>query len=174
MKSEILPPELKSIQELLAVDTRYYVPKYQRSFAWTADEVEELWDDVLSAMDRRAEYFLGTIVVQKKGPGKYEIIDGQQRLACLSMIFSSIKNILKSRADQRDEQVFSDFLGSRGYARHALPKPKLELNKINNETYVRFVVQSENLDQVQEALRKKNLHASNKYLLEAYSFFLQR
>src|SRR5258708_7469326 len=116
MKSEILPPELKSIQELLAVDTRYYVPKHQRSFAWTADEVEELWDDVLSAMDRRAEYFLGTIVVQKQGPGKYEIIDGQQRLACLSMIFSSIKNVFKSRTDPRDEQVFSDFLGSRGYA----------------------------------------------------------
>ena len=173
MKSEILPPELKSIQELLAGDSRYYVPKYQRSFAWTADEVEELWDDVLSAMGRRAEYFLGTIVVQKKGAGKFEIIDGQQRLACLSMIFSSIRNALTSRSDDRQELVFSDFLGSRGYVRNALPSPKLELNKINNETYVSFVIRSQNLDDIRTELRKKNLHISNKLLLEAYAFFMQ-
>ena len=62
MKAGILPPELKSIEQLFISDARYMVPKYQRSFAWGADEIEELWEDLLSAMTRKSEYFAGTIM----------------------------------------------------------------------------------------------------------------
>jgi len=65
--------------------------------------------------------------------------------------------------DDRQGLVFTDFLGSRGYTKNALPKPKLELNKINNETYVNFVVESKNFDEVLKELRKKNLNTSNKW-----------
>jgi uncharacterized protein with ParB-like and HNH nuclease domain len=78
MQIGILPPELKNIDQLFAGDVRFTVPKYQRSFAWTADETEELWDDLIGAVRRTGEYFLGTIVLHKKPPSEpQEIIDGQ-------------------------------------------------------------------------------------------------
>lgn len=109
MASGILPPELKSIEQLFTGDARFRVPQYQRSFAWGADEVEELWDDVLAAMGRKNDYFIGTLVLQSNKQGLFEIIDGQQRLTCISMIFSAVRNAFRARNDSREEKVFAGF-----------------------------------------------------------------
>jgi len=173
MDQGILPPELKSIEQLFTPDAVFSVPLYQRSFAWGPDEIDELWEDVLSALTRKAEYFLGTIVLQSVGSASYEIIDGQQRLACLSMLFSAVRALFKAAGDSRDERIFVGFLGARDFVKDAQPRPKLVLNRTNNETFVQYVVQTEPLDVVTEALKAKGLHASNKLLLEAYRFFLE-
>lgn len=57
MQIGILSPELKSIEQLFAGNARFSVPRYQRSFAWTADETEELWEDLFGAVKRSGEYF---------------------------------------------------------------------------------------------------------------------
>src|ERR1051325_1776090 len=93
MNKGILPPELKSIAQLLTGDACFAVPKYQRSFAWGQDEVEELWEDIQSAATRGGDYFLGTLVLHRRGNAPQEIIDGQQRLTCVSMVFSAIRNV---------------------------------------------------------------------------------
>src|SRR4051812_43006417 len=113
METGILPPELKTIEQLFTGDARYLVPPYQRSFAWGNDEVEELWDDVTSTVKRASEYFLGTIVLQKTGVNEFEIIDGQQRLACMTMMFSAIRNVFLAARDDRAEQVRVNFLGAK-------------------------------------------------------------
>jgi hypothetical protein len=174
MDKGILPPELKSIEQLFTPDAVFSVPLYQRSFAWGPDETTELWEDVLSAMDRGAEYFLGTVVLQTVGPASYEIIDGQQRLACLSMLFAAVRALFKSAGDPRDERIFISFLGARDFSKDAQPRPKLVLNRTNNETFVQYVVQTEPIEVVTEALKSKGLHESNRLLLEAYRFFLDR
>jgi uncharacterized protein with ParB-like and HNH nuclease domain len=66
MQIGILPPELKSIEQLFTGDFRYAVPKYQRSFAWGPDEIGELWEDLVASINRQGEYFLGTIVLHRK------------------------------------------------------------------------------------------------------------
>lgn len=172
METGILPPELKSIEQLFAGDSRFSVPKYQRNFAWRSDETEELWEDVLSAVLRKGDYFLGTIVLHRRSPGSLEIIDGQQRLACVSMIFSAIRNLFLSNRDERANQIARDFLGAKGYSRDATLTPKLVLNKINNETFVQYIIDSKNLTDVEKALRSKVLHESNRILLQAYKYFL--
>src|SRR5258706_14746445 len=106
----ILQPELKSIEQLFISDARYLVPKYQRSLAWGADEIEELWEDLLSAIERKSEYFAGTLVLHRKTSGPQEIIDGQQRLICISMIFGAITNVFKASHDERVERLFLSFL----------------------------------------------------------------
>ncbi len=65
MPSGILPPELKAIEGLLSGDKTFTVPKYQRNFSWTKDEVRELWEDTCTAAEGgKQDYFLGTIVVR--------------------------------------------------------------------------------------------------------------
>jgi len=174
MNKGILPPELKSIEQLLTGDARFAVPKYQRSFAWGQDEVEELWEDILAATDRGGDYFLGTLVLHKKGNAPQEIIDGQQRLACVSMIFSAIRNVYLAANDTRADQMFVAFLGAKDFTRDAQPHPKVVLNQVNNETYLQHVITSRNLTEVEAALKDKRLHDSNKALLRAYRYFLDK
>jgi uncharacterized protein with ParB-like and HNH nuclease domain len=172
MQIGILPPELKSIEELFSGSMRFSVPKYQRSFSWTADETAELWDDLFGAVKREGEYFLGTVVLHRKSPEAHEIIDGQQRLSCITMLFSAIRNVFLSSHDNRATQIQADFLGSKGYARNATLNPKLALNKINNETFLQYVLESEDSSKIDLLFKKKDVHPSNRLLLEAYKYFL--
>ena len=65
MPSGILPPELKTVEEILSGDKIFIIPKYQRHFAWTKDEVQELWEDVGTAIEGgKPDYFIGTIVTR--------------------------------------------------------------------------------------------------------------
>lgn len=172
MQIGILPPELKSIEQLFAGNARFSVPRYQRSFAWTADETDELWEDLLNAAQRSGEYFLGTIVLHRTDTEDKAIIDGQQRLACIAMLFSAIRNIFLANGDSRAVQIETTFLGSKGYSRDATLTPKLALNKVNNETFVQNVATSEDSAKVDAILKRKDIHPSNRLLLEAYKFFL--
>jgi len=174
MENGILPPELKSIEQLFTGDVRYAVPKYQRSFAWDTDEIEELWEDLFSAVSNSRDYFLGTIVLHKKKSEPQEIIDGQQRLTCVSMIFSAIRNVFLAAEDSRAEQLFHAFLGAKDFTRDAMLRPKLVLNHVNDEVYVQHIVNSHNLELIDTTLKNKNLHESNKLLLKAYRFFLSK
>jgi hypothetical protein len=174
MPGGILPPELKAVEELLSGDKIFTVPKYQRNFAWTKDEVQELWEDVGTAIEGgKPDYFIGTIVTRDQ-ERSFEIIDGQQRLACLSMIFSAIRNVFRAKNDNRAEQVFLKFLGSKDFSAQSVPKPKLVLNQHNNPIYEQFVIENVNSVEVGKELKKKTLSLSNRLLLEAYKFFLDQ
>jgi uncharacterized protein with ParB-like and HNH nuclease domain len=172
MQIGILAPELKSIEQLFAGNGRFSVPRYQRSFAWTADETEELWEDLFGAVQRSGEYFLGTIVLHRTDSPAQNIIDGQQRLACITMLFSAIRNVFLAAKDGRALQIELAFLGSKDFSRGATVAQKLSLNKVNNETFVEYVLGSKDASEVEINLKRKDLNASNHLLLEAYRYFL--
>jgi len=159
MQIGILSPELKSIEQLFAGNARFSVPRYQRSFAWTADETEELWEDLFRAVEREGEYFLGTVVLHRTATG-HSIIDGQQRLACIVMLFSAVRNVFMSQRDGRAQQIDLSFLGSKDFTRDATIDPKLALNKINNETFLQYILQSPDLDKVDLKLKSKDRYMS--------------
>jgi uncharacterized protein with ParB-like and HNH nuclease domain len=72
---------------------RHQVPIYQRSFVWTEEEqqVEELLTDVGEAFERKEEFFLGSIVViSTKNDQPLIVVDGQQRLAVISLLIAKI------------------------------------------------------------------------------------
>ncbi len=118
------------------------VPRYQRNFAWTADETSELWDDVFGAVDRSGDYFLGTIVLHR-ATSDTGIIDGQQRIACIAILFSAIRNVFLAQSDSRAGQIEIAFLGAKGFERDAELTPKLAFNKTNNEMFLQHVLTSE-------------------------------
>ena len=45
MPGGIISTELKAVEELLSGGKTFTVPKYQRNFSWTKDEVKVPWDD---------------------------------------------------------------------------------------------------------------------------------
>ena len=81
-----------SVNRLLNEDT-YAIPLYQRNFAWTYDEIEQLLNDVADAFQENRDnyYYIGTLVVNKE-KDIFKIIDGQQRTTALNLIALALKH----------------------------------------------------------------------------------
>ena len=78
--------ETKFVNEVAG---KFFVPAYQRGYRWGESEVRRLLDDVynLSKYDERRSYCLQPIVVKNFGDENFELIDGQQRLTTIFLIY---------------------------------------------------------------------------------------
>jgi len=102
MKIETSETNLESF--FSGLSTSYRVPNYQRDYSWTEEEIEQLWADLIVAFESRTTYFVGTLVLNSEpggaaGDGHFDIVDGQQRLSTLSIIFCIIRNVGRELAD---------------------------------------------------------------------------
>lgn len=68
----------------------FYIPSYQRGYRWSETEVVRLLDDIYQ--NGKKNYCLQPVVVRKK-EDRYELIDGQQRLTTLYLIYKYMKNV---------------------------------------------------------------------------------
>ncbi|MDJ0844657.1 DUF262 domain-containing protein [Crocosphaera sp.] len=79
---------------------QFEIPSYQRPYAWSTDQVLELINDLLDAFpypDKDSSiYFLGSIILIQKSEKskKVEVVDGQQRLTTLNLLFSVCRDLL--------------------------------------------------------------------------------
>ena len=102
----------KQIADVFSDNYAFTIPPYQRPYAWEIQQASELLDDLLEAMapNSRSEglYFLGSIVLVKT-PGKPEakVVDGQQRLTTLTILFSVLRDLTdgEARKISRDTYV---------------------------------------------------------------------
>jgi uncharacterized protein with ParB-like and HNH nuclease domain len=74
----------------------FYIPSYQRGYRWGNDEVNDLLEDLFEFIyqDAQQKYCLQPIVVKEMPDGKYEVLDGQQRLTTIFIILKSLKKYL--------------------------------------------------------------------------------
>ena len=67
----------------------FVVPNYQRGYRWSKIDVERLLDDVFTFDEKNNQtYCLQPVVVKRKENGEFELVDGQQRLTTLFLIYS--------------------------------------------------------------------------------------
>jgi len=90
------------LKKIFSDDFVFTIPPYQRAYAWTTEESEELLQDLLRAMhgeeesiDELPPYFLGSIVLIKDDEPDAQVVDGQQRLATLTMLLSALRSLVK-------------------------------------------------------------------------------
>ena len=76
----------------------YRVPRFQRPYSWTRDELEEFWSDTI--VEGEADYFIGSIVAFTAGPGVYGIVDGQQRLTTITMLLCCIRDAFEKEGNK--------------------------------------------------------------------------
>ena len=80
---------------------RTTVPPNQRSFKWTTEHVAELLGDIDEAMDDGAdEHFVGTMVMKDGDPAQ-DVLDGQQRLATVSLLLGALADGLEELGEQK-------------------------------------------------------------------------
>lgn len=69
---------------------KFFIPNYQRGYRWTEKEVTRLLDDVYNLIGNNKKYCLQPIVVKKISENNFIVIDGQQRLTTLFLIYNYI------------------------------------------------------------------------------------
>src|SRR5689334_3097508 len=88
----------------LLADGFWRVPRYQRGYKWSETEVKELLTDIKDASQKTEnEYFLGSIVAAVPKNEVPEIVDGQQRLATVSILIAAIRDAFFS--ELKDEET---------------------------------------------------------------------
>lgn len=87
-------PKVFSIKKLF-LNQKYIIPIYQRPYAWGDKEIEQLLNDIydVKKLSKNQHYYLGTLVTNKSKKGFY-VIDGQQRLTTLYLLFIILGNDL--------------------------------------------------------------------------------
>lgn len=137
-----------------------FVPPNQREYAWTTEEVKQLFQDFGRALNDGHDYFLGTLVTIPRN-GALEVADGQQRLSTTSLLLAAIRDYLKGRNEQVLIDSINGFLNGPDRDTRAYV-PKLRLNTDDNDLF-RAIVSADSPPQPPVTL------ASHRKLVDAYS-----
>lgn len=97
---------LKGVFTRLFEDTekeKFMIPAYQRGYKWTSsgdnNHVEKLMGDLFSAFERGSRYYLQFITLKENG-SELEVIDGQQRITTITILFSVLDySLVKNEED---------------------------------------------------------------------------
>lgn len=148
----------------------YKVPSFQRDYSWKPDNWEDLWHDIIDTVN---VHFMGSIVLQNSGDKIFTIIDGQQRLATLTIIALAIMKKIQHLVDQnieterniiRIDLLKKKFLGDRDPGSLTY-SAKLELNENNNNFF------QSHLMVFRPPVNEKTLGDSDKLLWKSYNYF---
>ena len=150
-------------------DRRLVVPQHQRSYKWEKDEhVRGLFEDIADNVNEEDGYFLGMIVLMRGrlATDRLQIIDGQQRLATVSILLAAIRNYFQAIGDDRFHTIQSDFLASRDL-RTRVFEPYLTLN-VDDDMFFRENIVFTNETVADLSTKKRDqLPISHRRILEA-------
>lgn len=168
MSQDVFQPENLSIEQVFAnTDSFYQMPEYQRPYSWDKERVEQLWFDLVEAYKNHTKdstvdsnYFLGSLVVVKNGQA-YDVIDGQQRMTTLTILFCVLRDLDKlNLSDTRMNKVkhsIKDLVGN---------KERLKLTtQLNNQA----IFETSIINKINFQASKKEIE-ENRFLQTAFYF----
>jgi hypothetical protein len=153
-------------------ERRYFaVPQHQRDYAWPVGSVEQYLEDVIGALTRGdSDYFLGLVVLVGSEDSKskrFEILDGQQRLATTTMIFAAIRQWLRDNAfDKQAQQIQNDFIGISEIG-EVLDEPRVVMNLNNQAVFQEIVVNTCSTSDIEKRQAEAGKYTSIRKLVDA-------
>lgn len=173
MASPLVHTSAIDFNRLFTNSLHYRVPPYQRDYSWTEDNWEDLWADLSALEGTSAQHYMGAIVLQK-GEGRHlTIIDGQQRLATLSIfvlaVLDRLRKLVESGVDRDANQERLDllrdkFIGNKDPSSLRYSS-RLALNRNDDPFYQQHIIQ------FREPINLRKLSTSERRLWEAFRFF---
>jgi hypothetical protein len=173
-KANLLNTGTSTFLELIGNGRLYTVPPYQRDYSWTEEQWEDLWTDLKELSERPEDtHYMGALVVEGRSDREFAVIDGQQRLATLSLlVLAVISRLLQLRDqgisaddnEQRAAALRARFIGEKDPA-SLVEASKLTLNDSDNAFYQDYLVQ------LRTPINPRGLSKSNKLLWQCFSYF---
>lgn len=138
------------LKKIFSSDFDFVIPDYQRPYAWGIEQASQLLDDLEDALGRPGDdpYFLGSLVLVKPHEGSplSEVIDGQQRLTTLSILFSVLRDLAE---DSEVAGVLRDMVREPGVALDGIPaKPRLRLREQDAAFFKQWVQNPGKVDEL--------------------------
>lgn len=165
------------ISQLFDIESNvvYRVPRYQREYTWGKWEWEKFFDDIL---ENDNGYFLGSIICINQSTDtlstqELEIVDGQQRMVTLSLLFTAIYSHLHENNSSLDEEQRVDLFNL---------KRKLISKKDPDKTRIIPQIQNNNEQDYLAILGTAGIikhyktpsNAGNRRIFKAYRYFKDR
>lgn len=162
----------KSIDDVLRLQRKYVIPRFQREFSWELEELAEMYDDLIDNIvyvnDKLCtnEYFIGSLVLvgDDDDTTKIEryVVDGQQRLTTFTIAFAVVAQKFKEIKEEKLSQtthlnVLGEDNDGNPYAKLVNENPKPFFQQRIQQKEIDFSVIPQSVEE--------------KRLLYAYNFF---
>lgn len=129
------------LKKVFSSDFDFVIPDYQRPYAWGPEQALQLLDDLQDALERGGgdPYFLGSLVLVKlrEDSPQSDVIDGQQRLTTLSILFSVLRDLAE---DDEISAALRDMVREPGVVLDGIAaKPRLRLREQDTTFFKEWV-----------------------------------
>lgn len=166
----------KTIGEVLSLASPLIdVPEWQRNYSWRPTEVEAFWTDLIAFSEEYPEdnvadkeYFLGSLVIVDRGT-RYQILDGQQRLATATILLSVIRDFLSQYQLDAATSLSHKYIFEHDYAANK-KSYKLTMSQYDREFFRREIQEPRDGDWTTPA---PTLH-SHSLIRDARTYFTGR
>jgi uncharacterized protein with ParB-like and HNH nuclease domain len=143
--------ELPITNFLQAPNVQFVIPVYQRNYDWTNNECKELINDVIAVEKyNRGTHFIGSIVFIHEGTystsevKELVIIDGQQRLTTINIIYVALFRFAKENSLQNEADMLLNMFLTNQYVQHESSKLKLKQTDTNSLAFKAIMNGTEN------------------------------
>jgi hypothetical protein len=141
------------VSKIFSDDYVFYIPGYQRPYAWTTEQARELFDDINQfridiggAIEEMPPYFLGSVVlIKEESSPESDIVDGQQRLTTLTILLSAIRaSVVKKTADEITPLIYEKGSTIRG----AKDRFRLTLRERDQDFFQNYIQREEGISEL--------------------------
>lgn len=162
--------EIKFDRFLAQPDTQFIIPVYQRNYDWTQLQCRQLLDDIfiVGKDESQSSHFIGSVVYihddvyHVSGIRELSVIDGQQRLTTITLIYIAIYAIAK---EINNQQLVNRVQETYLINKFAKEEEKLKLRPTeNNDEALKFLLRNSPSDEFKEYSR----------LIENYNYLKNR
>lgn len=153
----------RTISSLFDGRKTFYIPKYQRAYAWGEKQLNDFVDD-FENQDINKSYFFGTILFQQQDRidnfERIDIVDGQQRITTLVIFMKLLLARLKAQGDNVEilEETYIQYKD----------EYKLKVLPLDNDFFQSYILQDN--DDAKTVIRT----TSQKKLLDAKIYLNRR
>lgn len=160
---------------IIGNNKKFIVPKFQRDYSWETEQWDDLWNDILNAIDCKDDHYMGYLVLQTEDDKIFQIIDGQQRFTTITIIIlAALKCITKlscSDSEKTENEIrvnnfIHTFIGKKDSITLEYDNI-LKLNRNNDDYYRDYIVKLGDL-------KVRNIKNSEKLMKKCFEFFEQK
>lgn len=156
--------EIRLEDFLTKSDTQFVIPIYQRNYDWGKFQCEQLLNDILEVGKTKQPHFIGSIVyihdgVYTTGIKELIIIDGQQRLTTITLIYIALYNYARENEQvELANKIFEKYIINK----FADNNGKLKLKPTEN-----------NSEDLKALINRTQISTLSKYsnIIDNYNFF---
>lgn len=159
--------ECRLIEYMEGSKKRFIIPVYQRNYDWKIENCRRLFDDLVKVVQQnRRSHFFGSLVSVYEPSGRnteFLVIDGQQRLTTVSLLFLAMYNLMEqgkasSSTPSLAQQIYEEFLVDK----YQPQETRIKLKPVKNDQKAFGKL----FDSESEPVRESNLTTNYNYFYD--------